>query len=88
MITHKELIDNGFVDDGEWNNRFYFTKNGFNIVSHCGISRWNKNNLSGYGKEFKTIEELNEAYRKWAEKRIKKYEEYGEQIRILKESLK
>ena len=38
--------------------------------------------------EFKTIEELNEAYRKWAEKRIKKYEEYGEQIRILKESLK
>jgi hypothetical protein len=85
MITFEELKENGFVEDGEWNNRFYYTKNGFNIVEHFGISRWNKDNLSGYGKEFKTIEELNEAYRKWAEKRIKKY---GEQIRILKESLK
>lgn len=50
MITDKELIDNGFVTDGEWNGRDYFTKNGFNIVCHCGVSRWNKNNLSGYGK--------------------------------------
>ena len=52
------------------------------------LSRYNEQNLSGYGKQFETIEELNEAYRKWAENRIKKYEEYGEQIRILKESLK
>lgn len=88
MITIEELKENGFIEDGEWNNRFYYTKNGFGIVEHFGISRWNKDNLSGYGKEFKTIEELNEAYREWAEKRIKKYEEYGEQIRILKESLK
>jgi hypothetical protein len=88
MITFEELKENGFVEDGEWNNRFYYTKNGFNIVEHFGISRYNSNNLSGYGKQFKTIEELNEAYRKWVEKRIKKYEEYGEQIRILKESLK
>ena len=50
------------------------------------IRYWNGS--KGYGKTFETIEELNEAYRKWAEKRIKKYEEYGEQIRILKESLK
>lgn len=88
MITFAELIENGFVEDGEWNGRYYFTKNGFNIVEHFGVSRYNNDNLSGYGKEFKTIEELNEAYRKWAKKRIKKYEEYGEQIRILKESLK
>jgi hypothetical protein len=74
MITHKELIDNGFVDDGEWNGRKYFTKNGFNIVSHCGISRWNKNNLSGYGKNYNTIEELNEAYKEWAMKQINKLE--------------
>ena len=64
MITYKELTDNGFVEDGEWNGRDYFTKNGFDIVSHYGISRWNKNNLSGYGKQFETIEELNNAYRK------------------------
>ena len=88
MITFAELIENGFVKDFEWNNRFYFTKNGFDIVEHYGVSRYNEQNLSGYGKQFETIEELNEAYRKWAENRIKKYEEYGEQIRILKESLK
>ena len=74
MIKYQDLIDNGFVEDGEWNGRDYFTKNGFNIVSHCGISRWNKNNLSGYGKQFNTIEELNNAYREWAEKFIEKYD--------------
>lgn len=84
MITHKELIDNGFVDDGEWNGRDYFTKNGFNIVSHCGINRWNKNNLSGYGKTYETIEELNDAYKKWALNRISKLEP---QLEKLKQSL-
>lgn len=72
MITHKELIDNGFINDGKWNGRNYFTKNGFNIVSYYGISRWNKNNPSGYGEQFETIEELNDAYRKWAEEFIEK----------------
>ena len=81
MITHKELIDNGFVDDGEWNGRYYFTKNGFNIVSHCGISRWNKNNLSGYGKNYDTIEELNEAYKEWAMKQISKLEPHLEKLK-------
>lgn len=81
MITHKELIDNGFVDDGEWNGRDYFTKNGFNIVSHCGISRWNKNNLSGYGKTYETIEELNDAYKKWALNRISKLEPHLEKLK-------
>ena len=85
MIKYQDLIDNGFVEDGEWNGRDYFTKNGFNIVSHCGISRWNKNNLSGYGKQFETIEELNNAYRKWAEKFIEKYES---RLIAIKESLK
>jgi hypothetical protein len=85
MIKYQELIDNGFVEDGEWNGRDYFTKNGFNIVSHCGISRWDKNNLSGYGKQFETIEELNNAYRKWAEKFIEKYES---RLIAIKESLK
>ena len=84
MITHKELIDNGFVDDGEWNGRDYFTKNGFNIVSHCGISRWNKNNLSGYGKTYETIEELNDVYKKWALNQISKLEL---QLEKLKQSL-
>lgn len=81
MITHKELIDNGFVDDGEWNGRYYYTKNGFNIVSHCGISRWNKNNLSGFGKDYNTIEELNEAYKEWAMKQINKLEPHLEKLK-------
>lgn len=85
MIKYQDLIDNGFVEDGEWNGRDYFTKNGFNIVSHCGISRWNKHNPSGYGKQFETIEELNNAYRKWAEKFIEKYEP---RLIAIKESLK
>lgn len=84
MITYKELTDNGFVDDGEWNGRDYFTKNGFDIVSHCGISRWNKKNLSGYGKNYDTIEELNEAYKKWAMAQISKLEP---QLEKLKQSL-
>ena len=85
MIKYQDLIDNGFVEDGEWNGRDYFTKNGFNIVSHCGISRWNKNNPSGYGKQFETIEELNNAYREWAEKFIETYEP---RLIAIKESLK
>ena len=71
-----------------WNNRIYFTKNGFDIVEHFGVSRYNEQNLSGYGKEFETIEELNEAYREWVKNHIDEYEEQGEKIRILKESLK
>lgn len=81
MIKHKELKENGFVEDGEWNGRDYFTKNGFDIVSHCGIRRWNKNNLSGYGKEYNTIEELNDAYKKWALNRISKLEPHLEKLK-------
>ena len=85
MITFAELKENGFVEDGEWNGRYYFTKNGFNIVEHFGVSRYNNDNLSGYGKTFETIEELNEAYRKWAKKFIDKYEP---KIIAIKKSLK
>ena len=92
MIKYQDLIDNGFVEDGEWNGRDYFTKNGFNIVSHCGISRWNKRNPSGYGKNYETIEELNEAYRKWATERIERYEKalvyLKDSLNPLKDSLK
>ena len=84
MIKDSELIANGFVEDGEWNGRYYFTKNGFDIVSHFGVRRWKGDCLSGYGKNYETIEELNEAYRKWATKRIEKYEKI---LASLKDSL-
>ena len=87
MITFAELKENGYVKDFEWNNRVYFTKNGFNIVEHFGISRYDDDHLSGYGKNFKTIEELNEAYREWAKNFIDEYEKFGEIIKVLKDSL-
>ena len=85
MIKYQDLIDNGFVEDGEWNGRDYFTKNGFDVVSHCGVRRYNLKHLSGYGKTYETIDELNEAYRKWAETFIEKYEP---RLIAIKESLK
>ena len=87
MITFAELKENGYVKDFEWNNRVYFTKNGFNIVEHFGISRYDDDHLSGYGKNFETIEELNEAYREWAKNFIDEYEKFGEIIKVLKDSL-
>ena len=84
MILRKELIDNGYEYEGDWNNRDFYSKNGFNLVSHNGVYRRNSKNLSGYGKEFKTIEELNEAYKAWAQKRIALCENI---IKTLKENL-
>jgi hypothetical protein len=58
-ITHKELIQNGFEYEGDWNNRSDYNKNGFAIVGHNGVyRRSNKNNWSGYGKAILTIDEL------------------------------
>ena len=86
MIRYKDLLDNGFIEDGEWNGRDYFTKNGFNIVCHNGhVYRYKRKNPSGYGKNFKTIEDLNDAYKKWAENFIEKFEQV---LIAIKESLK
>jgi superfamily I DNA and/or RNA helicase len=87
MITLAELKENGFIKDFEWNNRVYFTKNGFNIVEHFGVSRYDEDHLSGYGKNFETIEELNEAYKEWVKSCIDEYEKLGDIIKFLKESL-
>lgn len=62
MITEKELIENGFVHNGEWNNRTYYIKKGFRIVSHNGIYCCDDDNWSGYGDKIKTIDELNKLY--------------------------
>ena len=70
MITKKELIENGFSQNGEWNNRIYYSKKGFRIVSHCGIYRCDDDNWSGYGSEIKTIDELNKLYEIYLDKAI------------------
>ena len=87
MITLEELKENGFVKDFEWNNRVYFTKNGFNIVEHFGVSRYDEDHPSGYDEKFETIDELNKAYREWAKNFIDEYAKFEEIIRVLKESL-
>jgi arginine deiminase len=63
------------------------SKNGFDIVEHFGVSRYDEEHLSGYGENFETIEELNEAYREWAKNCIEEFEKYEEKIRVIKESL-
>lgn len=74
MITEKELLSNGFQKDGEWNNRFYYSKEGFKIVDHFEIYKTNNNNWSGYGAPFETIEALNEEFNKYVHKMIKSLE--------------
>lgn len=74
MITKKELIENGFSQNGEWNNRIYYSKKGFRIVSHCGIYRCDDKNWSGYGSEIKTIDELNNLYENYLDEKIKQLE--------------
>ena len=70
MITEKELIENGFVQNGEWNNRTYYIKKGFRIVSHNGIYCCDDDNWSGCGDKIETIDELNKLYETYLDKAI------------------
>lgn len=74
MITEKELLDNGFRNTDSWNGRKYYSKNGFEIVDHNGLYRCDGNNWSGYGKEIRTIEDLNDKFNKYVLKMIKSLE--------------
>lgn len=65
MITEKELLNNGFRLDEFWCNRFYYSKNGFEIEEHNGFI------FSKYGREIKTIPKLNELYNKYIDRKIK-----------------
>ena len=73
MITEEELKENGFIHTGDWNNRSYYEKGDFEIVEHNGkIYRCNDNNWSGYGKEIKTIKELNEIFSIYVDREVKR----------------
>lgn len=65
MITEKELLENGFILDGFCSNRFYYSKDGYEIIEHNGII------LNKYGEEIKSISELNKLYNKYIDKKIK-----------------
>lgn len=73
MWWDEDLKKLGFKHTGFWNNREYYEKNGFKIVEHYGFSRYDENNLSGYGDEIE-IEQLDKEYKKWKRAEIKKLE--------------
>jgi uncharacterized protein related to proFAR isomerase len=70
MITEKELIENGFIHNGEWNNRTYYIKKGFRIVNHNGIYCCDDDDWSGSGDKIETIDELNKLYETYLDKAI------------------
>ena len=74
-MTAKELQKNGFVYAGEWNNRVYYKKKGFEIVEHNGFYECDNEHWSGKGDELKTIEDVDNAYTNYI--RIK-FEEFKE----------
>ena len=74
MITEKELKENGFVPVGEWCNRTYYKKQGFEIVEHQGIFyESDEENWSGDGEELKTIEDVNSAHKNYIRRKFNKF---------------
>lgn len=72
MVTEEELLNAGFKRTGEWNNRIYYNKGGFELVDHFGIWRSDEHNWSGFGEKLETIEEVNSAFNEWAKEIIVK----------------
>ena len=65
-ISKEEILKIGFIENGEWANREYFTKDGFDIVLHNGsVHQCDDDSWSGYGKRYTNINELNNAYWLW-----------------------
>ena len=90
-LNIKTIETTDFKPNGEWNNRMYFEKNGFEIVEHWGFYRCNRQNPSGYGKKIETIEELNALYEQWAKTKtqsiIKQIEKLNKQLERLQNSV-
>lgn len=90
-LNIKTIETTDFKHNGEWNNRVYFEKNGFEIVEHWGFYRCNSQHLSGYGKKIETVEELNALYEQWVKTKtqsiLKRIEKLKQQLEILQNSV-
>lgn len=76
MITEKELQENGFVPMGEWCNRTYYKKKGFEIVEHHGrFYECDDENWWGKGDELKTIEDIDDAYTNYIQRKFEEFKE-------------
>ena len=90
-LNLKTIETTDFKPNGEWNNRTYFEKNGFEIVEHWGFYRCSNRNPSGYGDRIKTVEQLNALYERWAKTKTqsirKQIEKLSKQLEILQNSV-
>jgi hypothetical protein len=84
-LNEKTIISKcGFSGPTCINNRFFYTKHGFEIIEHQGDYQIAvKNELCGKGKPIETVEELNNLYNNWVqqkiqfhEKQLKKYKSF------------
>lgn len=71
MITHKDLIELGYIHLGPWNNRDFYSKAGFEIMLHLG--EVNQLNSKGVPKSptFKTCSDLEKHFKQWAIEKMK-----------------
>ena len=75
-MTAKELQENGFVYAGVWHNRVYYKKKGFEIVEHHGyFYECDDEHWSGKGDELKTIEDVDNAYTNYIQRKFEEFKE-------------
>ena len=74
MITHKDLIDLGYIYSGYQNNRDFYSKAGFKIMLHLGAVNQLSSNGVPISPTFETYPELERHFKHWACKRIQEIE--------------
>lgn len=74
MITHKDLIELGYIYLGHQNNRDFYSKAGFEIMLH--LEKVNQLSSNGVPKSptFTTYQELERHFKQWAIEKIKEIE--------------
>lgn len=74
MITHRDLIELGYIHLGHFNNRDFYSKAGFEIMLHLGAVNQLSSNGVPIGTTFDTYPELERHFKQWAIKKIKEIE--------------
>lgn len=71
MITHRNLVELGYIHLGHQNNRDFYSKAGFEIMLHLG--KVNQLSSSGVPKSptFETYPELERHFKQWAIEKVK-----------------
>lgn len=74
MITHKNLIELGYIHLGHQNNRDFYSKAGFEIMLHLGEVNQLSSNGVPKSPTFETYPELERHFKQWAIKKTKEIE--------------